>query len=215
MAADQCKSKKMYYKDILGQKYGRLLVVSFISIEKRHAIWLCKCECGNYTNSRGSALIGGHKLSCGCITKERLTKHNLYSSPLYKVWSGIKTRCNPKTSKIKDRKYYSDLGISVCDSWKSDFLSFYNWAINNGWVKGMHIDRINQNGDYSPDNCRVVTRIQNGNNRRDNRNITLNGKKKSIAEWSRELNIKYTTIKARLDKGLSPADVLLTNKIKY
>lgn len=132
---------------------------------KRRALFECKC--GNTI----TALIDNVKrlkiVSCECIKKDRMKllnySHGLYDSPLHSVWTNMKTRCyNPKTWNFKN---YGGRGIRVCDEWLNDFKSFHNWAIKNNYTQGLQLDRINNDGDYSPDNCRFVTAKENCQNR--------------------------------------------------
>ena len=151
-----------------GNRYGRLLVCECAGKNKRNALmWKCICDCGKETTVRGSDLRNGSQVSCGCYAKEqavlRMSKHGMSKSSLYALWKNIKTRCyNPNTN---CSKYYFEKRIKVCDEWRNNFKSFYDWAINNGWKKELEIDRINSNGDYEPNNCRFVTDRVNTLNR--------------------------------------------------
>ena len=99
----------------------------------------------------------------GIIENHGNFKHGLTEHPLYRIWGGMKYRC--KTSRVAG-EYWHDRGISICKEWQ-EFIPFYNWAINNGYKKGLTIDRINNDGNYSPDNCRWVNwSIQNSNKRK-------------------------------------------------
>jgi len=133
--------------------------------KSRKALW--KCFCGNEFESLIDNVKSGHTQSCGCYNKQRITKHGLYKHPLYKVWGGIIQRCyNPKHNKYKN---YGGRGIKVCDEWKEDFKAFYDFAMAHGWKKGLEIDRINNDGDYEPNNCRFVSHAENNRNRRNNK----------------------------------------------
>ena len=113
-------------------------------------------------------------VSCGCYRKEQsrkaLTKHNLTGSRLYRIWGAIKTR----TSNTKDNFYsdYGGRGITICDEWKNDFMSFYNWAISNGYSDELSIDRIDNDGNYCPENCKWSTQIMQSRNQRIKRSNT-------------------------------------------
>ena len=90
----------------------------------------------------------------------------------------------------------------MCDEWKNDFMSFYNWAINNGYKSGLTIERINNDGNYEPSNCRWATRLEQSNNTSRNRFIFYYGEKHTVSEWSKKLGIKYGVLSSRIRKGL-------------
>ncbi len=110
----------------------------------------------------------------------------------------MKKRCeNPNCISYKN---YGGRSISVCDEWKSDFMSFYDWAITNGYEDGLEIDRKNNNEGYLPDNCHFVTKKENGNNRRTNHVISFRGETKTLAQWSEILELPYKPLELRLNK---------------
>ena len=116
---------------------------------------------------------------------------------LYRIWSNMKTRCeNPNR---KDYKRYGQRGVKVCEEW-SDFLTFYEWAINNGYKDGLTLDRIDANSNYEPSNCRWATAKEQGNNRTNNHLITYNGETKTIAQWAEERNINHDTLYSRINR---------------
>lgn len=124
---------------------------------------------------------------------------------LYKRYCDMKSRCYNKNK--KNYKYYGGRGIKVCDEWKDNFKEFYNWAIN-GWKKGLTLDRINNDDDYKPDNCRWVDRIEQANNRHTNYLIKYKGRIKTMAQWSRILKIDYSFIQIRMYKNKTMEEVV-------
>ena len=133
------------------------------------------------------------------------------NSRLYSVWRHMKERCNNENHMAFQR--YGGRGISVCDDWSSEFLSFKSWALENGYNPDLSLDRIDNNGDYCPENCRWATRVEQQNNTSKNRLLTFNGETHSIAEWGRITGVNRRTIMSRLRAGWS-IDNALTQAVK-
>ena len=180
--------------DLTNKKYGRLLVIEKDNTSKRTK-WICKCKCGKMKSIYHSHLISGATTSCGCYQKEKAkeykTKHNMTHTSLHNRWKSMKQRC--LNANCKAYKNYGARGIKICDEWLVSYNVFYKWCIENGYQKGLQLDRINNNGDYRPDNCRFVTPLENSNNKRTCVYIEYNGEKHTINEWSRILNINKNT----------------------
>lgn len=123
-------------------------------------------------------------------------KHGLYHTHLYKVWQTMKQRCtNPN---YRGYQWYGAKGVKVCEDWQ-DIENFYRWAINNGYRKGLTLDRIDPASDYEPNNCRWVTMSDQQNNKTNNHLIEYNGEKRTLTEWSKILGIPRTTLSNRLN----------------
>lgn len=207
------------YKDISDKRFGRLIAIKVIGREEvsRCVLWECECDCGKKTIVRSSSLLSGSTKSCGCLQKDRAAEYNKNNAihgkcetKLYKSWAHMKERClNPN---CKSYKNYGARGITICEDWL-EFENFNQWAINNGYKKGLTIDRIDNNGDYKPSNCRWVNRKKQNNNRRDNVILEFNGKKKTLAQWAEELNINYSTLHSRIYTGWS-VEKALTQPVK-
>lgn len=172
-----------------------------------------RCSCGNTKTLWKSNVKPGHTQSCGCFRKKatalRCTTHGHNSgyqkTPTYVCWKSMRQRCrNPK---VRNFEHYGGRGIRVSERWDC----FENFIADMGEVPaGMTLDRIDVNGDYGPDNCRWATRIEQMNNRRNNRMIKHEGLLLTLAEWARRAGVKYHTLMARLDSGMSIERALST-----
>lgn len=193
--------------DLTGKKFGKLTVIKRVGSDKyKNAIWLCRCDCGKETVKITSRLKSGYTKSCGCLTVQKLlernTKHNQANTRLYKIYKGLLQRCYITSNPAY--KNYGGRGIRICDEWvdkKSGFINFYNWAISNGYKGNLSIDRINNNGNYEPNNCRWATRKQQSNNRRNSHYITYNGETHTLKEWTEILNISYSMLSHRIQRN--------------
>lgn len=180
------------------------------------SLWLVLCDCGNKTIVRAGALKSARTQSCGCLQKERTsaarTIHGLYRDKdkkrtrLSRVWSTMKERCqNPHSKSFKD---YGGRGISVCSEWH-DYLPFFEWAMSHGYQSGLQIDRIDNNGNYDPSNCRWATRREQGSNKRNNIVIYFSGRTLTLQRWAEELHIDRRLLSQRFKKGW-PTERILT-----
>lgn len=191
--------------DLLGQRFGRLTVIEETNRRANGSIlWKCKCDCGNTVLVRSNHLRRGGVLSCGCYNRDIITKHGDKDNPLYHTLQCMKDRCY--NSNAQEYENYGGRGIKICDEWLESYESFRDWAMANGYRKGLSIDRIDNNGDYSPDNCRWATMKTQCRNRRSNHLLTINGETHCIAEWGEIANIIPSRISTRLRRGWSPYD---------
>ena len=202
--------------DIAGVRSGRLVAVRPIGANGRgNVVWLCQCDCGGTKNVIAYRLKCGCIKSCGCIRREKLIernrKHGRSKTPVYNIWAGIVRRCTkPSASRYS---YYGGRGIKVCDRWL-DFENFYK-DMGDRPTQKHQIDRIDNGGDYCPDNCRWATASQNARNRRSSRRINHLGENHSLTGWAEKFDKKPQTVIDRVTQlGWSIDEALSTESGK-
>jgi hypothetical protein len=187
------------YTRYLGKKFNRLTVLSF-EMKWDGCIFMAECECGIKKWYDAGSVLTGHTKSCGClkieIATKRMTTHGNSSHPLRGVMASMYSRCY--CEKHGSYPNYGGRGIGICQEWLDNFLLFFEWAIRNGWERGLQIDRIDNDKDYGPENCRIVTRHQQNRNKRNNINITFNGETKCLKDWADQIGINSCALKYRL-----------------
>lgn len=196
-------------KDLSGQRFGRLFAVECVGrTNNGNAKWRCICDCGNVVDVASYSLRRGQTQSCGCIKDEQRHLKRTHGhtsgkrSRIYRIWSGIKTRCFNERQEYAFNKYGAK-GITMCDEWRYSFEAFLDWSMKNGYSDSLTIDRIDPHGNYCPDNCRWVTQVKQQNNRSNNHVITYNGETHTLAEWNRILGFGRGVISKRLARGWS------------
>lgn len=198
--------------DLTNQTFGRLTAIKYAYTKNERAFWHCKCKCGSEKDIPAKDLKRGSIRSCGClkseVTSERMKSHGATGTRLYHIWATMKRRCET-TKAEKAKKGYLNRGITVCKEWH-DFSIFQKWALSNGYTDLLTIDRINNDGNYCPENCRWVDYEIQANNRRTNVNLTYQNKTQTIAQWAKEIGMKYNTLDERLRKGWSVERALST-----
>lgn len=195
---------------MIGRKFGRLIVESFAGKIDVLA-WNCLCDCGGRSVVRGTCLRSGGTSSCGCVGPEKRTKHGETGSKIYMAWIGIKHRCfNNKNKSYPD---YGGRGISICSDWL-DYSKFKDWALMNGYSERLSIERIDNNGDYAPNNCRWTTMSEQSNNKRSTIRVTIGDCTKPISIWADEFNMKKVNARYRFRKNSERAFLfdILTKK---
>lgn len=193
--------------DLTGQRFGRLTVIERAENATNGRVqWKCVCDCGNQVVCRAYNLQNGHTRSCGCLHEEgSRTTHGMKRTRLYRIWEGMKTRCNnPGSQRYED---YGGRGVKVCPEWES-FEAFRDWAMESGYQDHLTIDRQNNDGDYSPENCRWATMEVQQSNKRNNFLLTHNGKTLTVSQWAAETGIERRTITKRKKLGWSDDEAL-------
>lgn len=160
--------------------------------------WKLRCHCGNEFVAIGTAVKRGNTQSCGC-TKYKRT-HGQTHTKMYQVWRNMKYRCN--NVKAPNYNDYGGRGIKVCNDWSNDFSKFKEWADKNGYKEGLTLDRINNNGNYEPENCRWVTVKTQNINRRNTIYVNYKGKKCTLLDVEKDTGIPYNILKHRVYRGV-------------
>ena len=189
--------------DITGMKFGRLTALHEnghdISPSRKHILWACVCDCGNAIDVRLNALRSGGAKSCGCLRKEGNSnrKHGMTKTAEYRSWAHIKARCtNPNHADFAD---YGGRGIKVCQRWMESFEAFFeDMGKKPDWAKS--IDRIDVDGDYCKENCRWADDRMQSRNKRNNRNLKLDGLEMCLTDWAKHLGVSVSTLIERLEK---------------
>ncbi len=201
-----------------GQKYGRLTVLSTHKIKGTYKYYAkCQCDCGSepiyvrIDQLRGNPKPPRTKTeSCGCLHKERVTKHGAWGHPLFSVWSGIMSRCY----KPNDKRYriYGKRGITVCDRWHhvNNFIT----DMTEGYQKELQINRIDNDRGYYKENCHWATRVEQSHNKSDTVLVTFNSITRSIRQWALVLHINYGTLIERIRILNWPIEKALTQPVR-
>lgn len=195
---------------VVGDVFGHLTVVDdslnwiYRKNGKKDRAVLCECDCKNRTRKliRVDDLRHNKVTSCGCLCEH----HHMSNTKIYKQWSGMRSRCERKTH--SNYKNYSARGIQVCKEWQGSFEAFYTWAMENGFKDRLTIERIDNNGNYCPENCTLISKSEQPKNRRNCIYLTYNGQTKGLKEWSRITDIKYGTLLKRYHQNEDPVYVM-------
>ena len=209
-------AQKAKIRDLSGQRFGRLVAIKYIGRENGRTLWRCKCDCGSESITGYSNLMSGNTRSCGCLEKENLSSKEfrrnhrrsaskdlditLRGHPLYGLWSSMLTRCyNPSSGSYK---HYGGRGITVCDRWLPQNLGFENFIKDMGPRPGSSytLDRINNDGDYCPENCRWATPQQQGNNKRTSIVLFYKGVRVSALDVCDATGVQYEKMAHSLKK---------------
>lgn len=202
---------KKKFNDFTGKQNGRLLILRRIGTRCKQPEYEAICECGNIANVLSGNLKRTH--SCGCLNSEmvraRQFKHGyaLYRNEhtLYRRWQGMKARCYNEN---EDRyPIYGGRGITVCDEWKDDFIAFCSWALQNGFSEELEIERIDNDGNYCPKNCRWATHQEQYLNKRNTIRVEVSGETIALKQYftnRHHESLMYSDVVRRIKKGWDP-----------
>lgn len=190
----------------VGTRFNRLVILESFpnQADKGRTACRVRCDCGNEHVVRSGDLKNGNTESCGCLHVEHARKlnlsHGMTGTPEYESWSGMIDRCLDPNEAVF--KHYGGRGISVCDRWLNSFENFYADMGPKGTAAS--IDRIDNDGNYEPRNCRWASRAQQARNRRNNHLITIRGRTQCVTDWAREAGVSLGTALTRLKRGQNP-----------
>ncbi len=197
-------------KDLTGHVIGRWTVLKYLGTDKHgHARWDCQCLCGTRRAVLSSSLVRRISLSCGCRNREVATAlsttHGKSETPEHQIWCHMRSRCHIPT----DTGYhnYGGRGITVCDEWRESFAAFFE-DMGERPSSEHSIDRIDNDGNYEPGNCRWATTKEQARNTRRSRMLTLNGKTMCVTDWAKEIGLTPSALLYRLRLGWSVERVL-------
>ena len=206
------------FKDLTGQRFGRLVVVSLENKQqsgnRERYYWRCKCDCGKDHVVRTDGLTSGGVQSCGCLHVEsaikNVSKHHSHKqsrTPIYETWQGMKKRCFNPNCKCYSR--YGGRGITVCDEWRNNFQAFYDYVskLEHFGEEGYTLDRIDNDGDYAPCNVRWADAKRQCRNRRSNVVVDYHGESMTVMEAAEHSGINYGCLTRRIKRNVDGGDI--------
>ncbi len=209
-----------YAPVVIGARYGRLVVTAGPHVRivgksrQRKQHYDCVCDCGTERSVSSAHLKTGWATSCGCKSKEngkaKFFKHGETETRLHHIWCNIKGRCFSPTNEAYYN--YGGRGISMCEEWRNNFTAFRDWANANGHADHLSIDRINNDGNYEPSNCRWATRLEQARNKRTNVKVSGFGDTRCISEWATDQRciVDMRLLWSRLSRGWSLEKAMTT-----
>lgn len=212
--------KEIDSTSMIGKRFGSYTVLAYdgyrVTSKSRQKMWLCVCDCGTERSVSQGNLKNGNSKSCGCWkadhAREWKLTHGMTGTPEYNTWKQMIKRCYNK--KARNYRWYGAVGISVCDSWRTDFLAFFN-HVGQKPYKAHSIDRYpNRNGNYDPGNVRWATQDQQVDNRDVVVFIEHNGMSMTATQWAKHYGISAQSIRYRYKRGLPMEEVFSVVNLK-
>ena len=212
-----CNKEGQFLPNLEGERYGKLIAVKELEIRNGQRFYLFRCECGNVIEHMIKEARRGKLKSCGCgqFTQAGIanTTHGMSNTRIHGIWNKMKARC--LNTRNKSYKYYGGRGISICDEWLSEdkgFVNFYEWSMKNGYTDELSIDRIDNDGNYEPSNCRWTTAKVQNNNTRANKIFVYKGEPLTLAQWDDRYDLTYDSLWKRVHKYGYSIEKALTYK---
>lgn len=220
------RTKESYpHKISNGMQFGRWTVIEancgYVGSHRLASRVLC--DCGIEKIVMNQHLLGGVSRSCGCLNREKASermtiarapyKRDIKNVRLYRIWRKMKHRCS--SPKLPNAESYFLKGVRVCQEWYRDYEAFQEWALSHGYNDTLSIDRIDNDGDYCPENCRWATLKEQHNNMSNNRRITYMGRTQTLAQWCDELHLNYARTKGRLRAGWNVSDAFTCPRLAH
>lgn len=205
-------------EEYIGQKFNQLTVLGIRHFTDAKGynryLWKCRCDCGKITEKRAEYVVRGHTKTCGHAKNEIKTnlKHGESKTRLHLIWQKMLLRCDPKKARGACWERYAGRGISVCEDWK-DYLAFARWARSHGYSDELSIERINNDGDYCPENCVWADDKAQARNRCTTKYVLYDGKMVSLAEACELAGLPYKEVHARINRLGWNADEALSTPV--
>ena len=194
-------------KNLTGLRFGKLTAISFNNYKNGKYYWNCICECGTECIKEGYKLEKGFTKSCGCLRIIKNSKHSDYKTRLYRIYNSMKYRCSNPTD--TGYKWYGARGIKVCEEWLNNYQNFKKWAFEKGYNDTLSIERIDNDGNYEPNNCKWIPLKEQPKHTRKTKQIKYNGKTYTMNGLAKEFNINRHTLYSRLKNGWSIEKALI------
>lgn len=195
--------------DITNQRFGKLVAIGPASNTGRWTVWNVVCDCGTRKTVPTHALRSGNTKSCGCLVHQPNNynlQHGMSYTYMYRAWTRMKVRCGNKGNLL-----YGGRGITVCERWINSFENFF--ADMGVAPAGTSLDRINNNGNYEPGNCRWATPSQQLRNRRVSKFVTWQGQRYNLADWAELVGVSYMAANNRVRLGW-PLEKIIATPVK-
>ena len=189
--------------DITGRRFGKLVAVDRAPPQNGQNFWTFVCDCGRRKAIRRSHVTAGRTTNCGCTSPS--LKHGLAHTRVWQTWKAMKQRCN--NPNVASYHRYGGRGITYCPEWES-FEPFFEWAIRSGYADNLELDRIDNDGNYTPENCQFISHKANSQKTGSVRVVSVDGHEEPLFAVARERGLEIHTVRTRLRRGWSLEEAL-------